>query len=269
MYFNTNIKLMRLRRDRTQDVVANELGVSRSTLNSYENGSIKNPTLDALLTFSKYFKVSIDTLVKVDMSKLSQFQLAELEKGHDVYVTGSRLRVLATTVDSRNKENIEVVPLKAKAGYKNGYADPEFVKKLPSFQLPILLSDRKYRMFQISGDSMLPIPDKSWVIGEYLENWYDIKDGHAYVLLTQDEGIVFKLAYNNIKKKKNLLLKSLNSVYEPYEINVSEVKEVWKFCNYMSSEIPDHSLSTDGLRSAIQSIEKNIFDLKKSVKEFE
>ncbi|MCX6290458.1 MAG: helix-turn-helix transcriptional regulator [Bacteroidetes bacterium] len=267
MYFNSNIKLMRIRKDRTQDVVANELGFSRSTLNSYENGSIKNPTLDALLAFSKYFKVSIDTLVKMDMSKFSQFQLSELEKGNDVYVTGSRLRVLATTVDSHNKENIEVVHLKAKAGYKNGYADPEFMKKLPSFQLPILLSDRKYRMFQISGDSMLPIPDKSWVIGEYLENWYDIKDGHAYVLLTQDEGIVFKLAYNQIKKKKNLLLKSLNSVYDPYEINVNEVKEVWKFCNYMSNELPGESFSKDGLRSAILNIEKNIDDLKKSVRE--
>src|SRR6185436_12210087 len=234
-------------------------------LNSYENGSIKNPTLDALLSFSKYFRVSIDTLVKVDMSKLSQFQLAELEKGHDVYVTGSRLRVLATTVDSNNKENIEVVPMKAKAGYKNGYADPDFIKKLPSFQLPILLNDRKYRMFQISGDSMLPIPDKSSVIGEYLENWYDIKDGHAYVLLTQDEGIVFKIAYNQIKKKKNIRLQSLNSVYEPYEINVNEVKEVWKFCNYMSNEIPEASFRKDNLIDTIRNIEKNIDHLKKSV----
>src|SRR6185436_2695770 len=196
MYFNHNIKLLRTRRNLTQDMVATEMGFSRSTLNSYENGSIKNPTLDALLAFSKYFKVSIDTLVKMDMSKLSQFQLMDLERGNDVYVTGSRLRVLATTVDSQNRENIEVVPLKAKAGYKNGYADPDFVKKLPSFQLPILLSDRKYRMFQISGDSMMPIPDKSWVIGEYLENWYDIKDGEAYIFLTQDEGIVFKVAVN-------------------------------------------------------------------------
>ena len=146
MHFNTNIKLLRARRSRTQDIVSHELDISRSTLNSYENGSIKNPTLDALMLFSKYFKVSIDTLVKVDMSKLSQFQLAELEKGNDVYVTGSRLRVLATTVDSHNRENIEVVPLKAKAGYKNGYADPDFIAKLPVFQLPILFNDRKYRM---------------------------------------------------------------------------------------------------------------------------
>jgi len=262
MYFNNNIRLLRARRNRTQDVVAQDLGFSRSTLNSYENGSIKNPTLDALLTFSNYFKVSIDTLVKVDMNRLSQLQMLDLERGNDVYVTGSRLRVLATTVDSNNKENIEVVPLKAKAGYKNGYADPEFMKKLPSFQLPILLNDRKYRMFQINGDSMLPIPDKSWVIGEYLENWYDIKDGHAYVLLTQDEGIVFKIAYNNIKKKKNLVLKSLNAAYDPYEINVSEVKEVWKFCNYISDEIPEAGFEKNEMLSKIEKMEHDMKEIK-------
>ncbi len=61
-------------------------------------------------------------------------------------------------------------------------------------------------MFQITGDSMLPIPDKSFVIGEYLENWYDIKDGQAYVILTQDEGLVFKVAFNQLRKKKSLML---------------------------------------------------------------
>ena len=265
MYFNTNIKLLRLRRTRTQDIVSNDLGISRSTLNSYENASIRNPTLDALMLFSKYYKVSIDTLVKMDMGKLSQFQLAELERGHDVYVTGSRLRVLATTVDSNNRENIEVVPLKAKAGYKSGYADPEFVKKLPVFQLPILFKERKYRMFQISGDSMLPIPDKSWVIGEYLENWYDIKDGHPYVLLTQDEGIVFKIAYNQLKKKKNLVLKSLNTLYDPYEINVNEVKEVWKFCNYLSSEIPEDHFKRESLMNSVSQLEAQLSSIKKSL----
>ncbi len=262
MYFNTNIKILRQRRNRTQDLVATELGISRSTLNSYENGSIKNPTLEALLSFTKYFKVSIDTLVKVDMSKLSGFQLSELEKGNDVYVTGSRLRVLATTVDNQNRENIEVVPLKAKAGYKNGFADPEFINKLPTFQLPILFNDRKYRMFQISGDSMLPIPDKSFVIAEYLENWYDIKDGQAYVILTQEEGLVFKVAFNQLRKKKSLVLKSLNPEYDPYEVQVNDVREVWKFCNYMSNELPEHSMDRDDILSKLVALEKDVKGIK-------
>ncbi|MBK8845021.1 MAG: LexA family transcriptional regulator [Bacteroidetes bacterium] len=256
--FSSNIKLLRTRKGRTQDVVANELGVSRSTLNSYENGSIKNPTLEALVQFSRYYKVSIDTLIKVNMEDLSESQLGELERGHDVYITGSRLRVLATTVDKNNRENIELVNHKAKAGYKAGYSDPDYIKRLPTFQLPILFSERKYRMFQISGDSMLPIPDKSYVIAEYVENWYDIKDGNAYVLLTLDEGIVFKVVHNQIKKKKNLLLQSLNSFYKPYAIEINEVKEVWKFCNYISSELPTPVRERDELFDKIMQLENTL-----------
>lgn len=266
MYFNNNIKLLRQRKNRTQDIVAGELGISRSTLNSYENGSVVNPTLEALLSFSKFYKVSIDTLVKIDLSKLGEFQMSELERGHDVFVTGSRLRVLATTVDSENKENIEVVPLKAKAGYKNGYADPEFIKKLPTFQLPILFGDRKYRMFQLNGDSMFPIPDKSWVIGEYVENFYDIRDGDAYVLLTNDEGIVFKVIYNKLKKQKTLQLHSLNPVYQPYEVHANEVREVWKFCNYISSEIPETAWEKDKILKRIERMESEMKELKDELK---
>ena len=262
MSFNSNIKLLRQRRKLTQDMIAGELGISRSTYNSYENGSVVNPTLEALLSFSKYFRLTIDTLVKMDLTQLSEFQLSELERGHDVFVTGARLRVLATTVDSNNKENIEVVPIKAKAGYKNGFADPDFIKQLPTFQLPILFNERKYRMFQITGDSMLPIPDKSWVIGEYVENFYDIKDGNAYIFLTQDEGIVFKLAYNQIKKKKNVLLKSLNPSFDSYEVAVNEVREVWKFCNYISSEIPEQYWQKDQILKRIERVESEMKEIK-------
>ncbi|HYV93216.1 MAG TPA: LexA family transcriptional regulator [Chitinophagales bacterium] len=267
MIFNTNIKILRTRRNKTQDTVSRELSMSRSTLNSYENGSVKNPTLDALLGFSRYFKVSIDTLVKIDLSKLSQFQLSELERGHDVFVTGSKLRVLATTVDSSNKENIEVVPLKAKAGYKNGYADPDYIKKLPTFQLPILFNDRKYRMFQIEGDSMLPIPDKSFVIGEYVENWYDIKNGSAYILLTKDDGIVFKIVTNELKRRKKLVLHSLNPEYKPCELEVQDVKEVWKFCNYISSEMPEPVQQKDELLQWVVKMEEELMVMKNRLRE--
>ena len=266
MTFSSNVKLLRTRRNKTQDIVARELGMSRSTLNSYENGSVKNPTLGALMGFSKYYKVSIDTLIKMDLGKLSGFQLSELEKGNDIYITGSKLRVLATTVDSENKENIEAVPIKAKAGYKNGYADPDFIKKLPTFQLPILFNDRKYRMFQIDGDSMLPIPDKSWVIGEYIENWHDIKNGQAYILLTIEEGIVFKNVVNQLKKKKKLELHSLNTEYKPYELDVNEVKEVWKFVNFISSEIPEPARNKDELLALVEKMEKDLMVIKNNLK---
>lgn len=65
MYFKSNIKLLRKRKNRTQDDVSNALEIKRSTLSGYENG-VGNPSITALTEFSEYFGVAIDTLIKVD-----------------------------------------------------------------------------------------------------------------------------------------------------------------------------------------------------------
>jgi transcriptional regulator with XRE-family HTH domain len=238
MYFTSNIKFLRKRRGRTQDDVAVALNLKRSTLSGYENG-VAQPGIDILVSFSGYFNMSIDTLLKIDMTRLSESQLGELERGYDAYVKGSNLRVLTTTVNSENRENIELVAEKAKAGYTTGYADPEYIGELPVFSLPFLSDKRKYRTFQLKGDSMLPIPDGSWVTGEFLQDWMNIKTGKAYIVFTLNDGIVFKILENNISKDGKLVLFSLNPLYEPYEVHISEVKEIWKFVNYISNELPE------------------------------
>jgi transcriptional regulator with XRE-family HTH domain len=238
MYFTSNIKFLRKRRGRTQDDVAVALNLKRSTLSGYENG-VAQPGIDILVSFSGYFNMSIDTLLKIDMTRLSESQLGELERGYDAYVKGSNLRVLTTTVNKENRENIELVAEKAKAGYTTGYADPEYIGELPVFSLPFLSDKRKYRTFQLKGDSMLPIPDGSWVTGEFLQDWRNILTGKAYIVFTLNDGIVFKILENNISKDGKLILFSLNPLYEPYEVHINEVKEIWKFVNYISSELPE------------------------------
>ncbi len=238
MYFASNIKFLRKRKGRTQDDVAAALDLKRSTLSGYENG-VAQPGIDVLVSFSGYFNMSIDTLLKIDIAKLSESQLGELERGYDAYVKGSNLRVLATTVNSGNRENIELVTEKAKAGYTTGYADPEYIGELPVFHLPFLSDKRKYRTFQLKGDSMFPIPDGSWVTGEFIQDWTELMSGNAYIVFTLDDGIVFKIVENNIRKNGRLTLFSLNPLYEPYEIHIKEVKEIWKFVNYISSELPE------------------------------
>ncbi len=257
MYFSSNIKLLRKRRGRTQDEVAHALKMKRSTLSGYEN-EVAYPNLFVLDAFSRYFNISIDTLVKVDLKGLSQFQISQLEKGFDVYIRGSKLRVLATTVDKENEENIELVSEKAKAGYKNGFADPEFIRELPTFQLPFLSKSKKYRTFQLKGDSMLPITDGSWITGEYLQDWNNLVSGQAYVVFTLDDGIVFKIVENRLKEDKKLALYSLNPIYEPYDVPVAEIKEIWKFINYISAELPDPVLPEDHLLSMVAKLKKNV-----------
>ena len=261
MYFASNIKFLRKRRARTQDDVAVALNLKRSTLSGYENG-VAQPGIDILISFSGYFNMSIDTILKIDMTKLSESQLGELERGYDAYIKGSNLRVLTTTVDSGNRENIELVAEKAKAGYTTGYADPEFIGELPVFRLPFLSDKRKYRTFQLKGDSMLPIPDGSWVTGEFLQDWMNIISGKAYVVFTLNDGIVFKILENNIARDGKLVLYSLNPLYEPYEVHMNEVKEIWRFVNYISNELPEPVMPEKQIFQSIAAMKNDLERIK-------
>lgn len=232
MYIHQNLKILRKRKGMTQQEVATAIEINRSSLAGYE--SQIQPDLALLIKFSDFFNVTIDTMVKVDLSKMSERQLRELDNGMDAYYSGNKLRVLATTVDSQNRDNIEVVGLRAKASYLAGYADPEFISELPMANLPFLERSKKYRVFQVDGDSMLPIRDKSWVVGEYIDDWTSLKDGQQYIIVTESEGVVFKTAYNKIKQQGILLLTSLNPQYKPFEVEAADVKEVWKYVMNMN-----------------------------------
>lgn len=214
---------------------------------------------------SSYCRCVISPIISVDLTRLSESQLGELERGYDAYIRGSNLRVLATTVSPDNRDNIELVNEKARAGYTTGYADPEFIGDLPLFNLPFLSRDRKYRTFQLKGDSMLPIPDGSWVTGEYLQDWHDIKSGKAYIVLTMSDGIVFKVVENNIEKSGKLVLYSLNPLYEPYEVHINEVREIWKFVHYISDELPEPVLPEKQLLRTVASMKQDLYQLRKSI----
>ena len=262
MYFDTNIKLLRKRIKRTQDEVAEALQMKRSTLSGYEN-RVSQPGMDVLLQFSDYYKVAIDTLLKVDLSKLSETQLRQLEHGEDVYLRGGNLRILASTVNARNQENIELVPVKAQAGYTNGFADPEYIGALQVFQLPFLSGEKKYRTFQLQGDSMLPIPEQAWVTGEYVLDWKELKTGEACVVLTMDDGIVFKIIENRIEEEGKMILYSLNPLYEPYDLHVSEIREVWKFIHFISHEIPEPVIPENQLVRTVAGLKQDMERLKR------
>lgn len=240
-YFGTNLKILRKRRARSQADLSQSLKLTRSSLSAYEVGTAE-PNYDTLMRISKYFKVPIDVFLKDDLHEFSELRLTNLENGFDVDVSGKKLRVLTTTVNQDNEENIELVPMAAQAGYTQGLYDPEYIKVLPTFQLPFLSKDRKYRTFPISGDSMPPISHGSFVTGEFIQNWNYVKDGYPYIIVTKEDGIVFKVVYNKIKSNKSLLLCSTNTAYEAYEVKVDDILEIWKFTNYINSDAPEFKL---------------------------
>lgn len=232
--FASNLKFLRKKHDLTQDELAGRIGANRSAIGSYEEGRA-TPKLGALMQMSNLFKIRIDELISVDLSATPEEQL----KSFRPKMHGTDLRVLTTVVNGQNREQVTVVPVQASAGYLDGYADLEFVEQLPAFELPVpeMSAERSYRMFQIKGDSMLPIPSGSYVICEYVENWSSVKDGHAYVVLTERDGVVFKRLYNHINDDGTFLFVSDNPLNDPYPVGPQEILEVWKAKGVLSFSI--------------------------------
>jgi len=258
MFFGSNIKFLRRRRERTQDDIATALGMKRSTLSGYENG-IAQPAIEALILFSNYFNIAVDTLIRVDLQKLPESQLRQVERGYDVFIRGSNLRVLATTVNTDNEENIELVSEKAKAGYATGFADPEYISILPTFRLPFLSKQKKYRTFQVSGDSMLPIEHGSWVTGVFIQDWTTVRDKDACIILTTDDGIIFKVIENRIGTEGKLILHSLNPAYDAYEIPVTNIREIWQLVHHISPKMPENNdMSSQNLITMVKQIRKDV-----------
>ena len=120
-------------------------------------------------------------------------------------------------MDQEENENIELIHQKASAGYLNGFSDPEFISELPKFQLPMLAKNATYRAFEIMGDSMLPLTSGSIVVGKYINSIDDIKNLKTYVLITLNEGIVYKRVFNYLNERVNILV-SDNQAYSAYEM---------------------------------------------------
>jgi len=266
IFLGENMEFLRKRKKLTQEGLAQLLDFKREKVKAIEKGATKNPPVEDLVKFSEFFKISVDSLLKVKLSKLLELQLRELEAGNDVYMMGSKIRVLPITIDSENRQNCEYVPIKAKMGYASGYNDPDFISLLPKYNIPSLLRTGTYRTFQAEGDSMYPVPDKAEVTGVYVENWLTMKpDTPCIVIMKGRNNFVFKLVTVN-KKEKNFLLKSTNPLYQPYTVDGDEVLEFWEFKKLHLDKLPeltDQSTDMQLMRAMFEDIKAEIVRLKK------
>lgn len=257
IFFAGNIKFLRERKKMSQESLASVLGLTRAKLAAIEAGNTKSPQPEDYLNFSEFFKISIDTLMKIELSKLGELKIRDLEAGNDVYIRGGNLRVLAISVDRSNNENVEYVPVKAKAGYMAGYNDPDFIATLPKYSLPNLPTQGTFRIFPSIGDSMLPVPEGSDIIAQYITDWTSIKaDTPCVVILKGQQDFVFKLV--TINADGTIRLKSLNPIYEPYAVEAGEVMEIWRFHAYTSREFPEARSEIATVLAAVRKLEEKI-----------
>tara|TARA_B110001469_G_C9638547_1_gene320607 strand:+ start:391 stop:1137 length:747 start_codon:yes stop_codon:yes gene_type:complete len=210
-----NLKHLRAKESKSQQAIADVIKITRGAYQKYEEGK-SEPPHSTLIKFSNYYTITIDILLQIDLRETNPEDLMKLNN-----------RLLFPVMTSEEeKQPIELIPRSAQAGYALGYGDPEFIQSLKTMSLPFL-GVGKFRAFPISGDSMLPnVKDGSYVIGEYLEHLTQVKNGKTYIVLTKDDGIVYKRIQQGVK---SIDLHSDNKFYDPYTVSIHEIIELWEF----------------------------------------
>lgn len=249
-----NIRLLRQEKKLTQKALAQQFGLTRTTVSAWEEGRAE-PRVAVLVKLCGYFGVTLDQLI--------YGQPPGVARGGT-----SSVRVLPIAIDRKDgNELVSVVPVKAAAGYLDGYGDLDFIASLPTFRLPVaeIPQDMTLRMFQIEGDSMLPIQSGSYVLASYVEEYAAVGNMHPCIAVTRNDGIVFKRVANNPNVSGLFTLCSDNPEFQPFNVAVDEILELWRARAYIvfNFDIPavsrkiDYELATE-ITASLQRIERRL-----------
>jgi len=248
LYISDNLKWLRSRRNLSQQEVADGMILPLDRYKKYEYGK-NTPPADTLVIISQYYHISIDLLLTVDLRKISIDNLMQLEDNRIV---------LPITVDQEGNNLIEIIPHKAQAGYLSGYADAEYIENLQQIALPFL-GPGKMRAFPINGDSMPPHNNQSIVVGKYVDNLGEIKKNKTYILITSSEGITYKRLGD--KNDDSLIVIPDNIIYNPYEIKLSDILEIWEYVCHIGRD------DTKLLTSESDTVKEMFLELKRDIHE--
>lgn len=244
---NQNMKYLRKLRGWTQEEFAQKLGIKRSLLGAYEEERAE-PRIDVLEVVCDIFKLTLDDILRNDLSEAKGNYLA---KRRAMKMAGGRT-------------GIPFVPVKAAAGYLAGYADPEFVDELNTFTLP-MLTGGNYRAFEIIGDSMLPTPSGSVIVGEKVDDMENLRNNTACIVVSRNEGIVYKRVQKNNRQKHKLTLVSDNPTYHPYTVNAEEVLEMWQAQMVISKAVNQQQWDMGRLANVVNELQEQVVSLKKRI----
>lgn len=246
-FANKNLKYLRKLRGWTQEEFAQKLRIKRSLLGAYEEERA-DPRIDVLEVVADMFKLSLDELLRKDVSEA---------KGS--YISKRRAQKMVS-----GRADIPFVPVKAAAGYLAGFADPEFIDELNTFTLP-MLSGGDYRAFEIVGDSMMPTPSGSVIVGEKVESLEEVKSNNTYVVVSKTDGIVYKRMLKNNRVKNKYTLVSDNPAYQPYTVAAEDIVEVWQAQMILSKANQQQRWDVNQLAGLVNDLQQQVSSLKKRI----
>jgi transcriptional regulator with XRE-family HTH domain len=259
-YAGKNLKYIRKQREWTQEEMANQLQIKRSLVGAYEEERAE-PRLEVQEAICALFSISLEEFLFQDLSQVGSFGDESGSNGKSYL---DRRRSMKSDKSNSNTSIVTFVPVKAAAGYLAGYADPEFLDELNTFTLP-MLAPGDYRAFEIIGDSMLPTPSGSVIVGEKVDSIKEVKNSNTYIVISSADGVVYKRIITNDDHKDRLTLLSDNPLYEPYQVNSQDIVEIWKAVYIINKAGSQPMWNVDQLAGVVNNLQDQITSLKRKM----
>jgi hypothetical protein len=128
-----------------------------------------------------------------------------------------------------------------------------------------MLAPGNYRAFEIVGDSMLPTPSGSVIVAEKIDSLENVKSNLTYIVVSRNEGIVYKRVMKNNKLKNKLTLISDNTVFQPYTVNAEDIIEIWKAEMVVSKANTEQRWDVNQLASLVSNLQDQVSTLKRKM----
>jgi DNA-binding XRE family transcriptional regulator len=177
---------------------------------------------------------------------------------------GTRPAELPAPVPTPSREpvptTIGIVRRAQAEAYLHQHGQAEFLRGLPQFTLPNLPAGGTCRAFEVGEE--FPFAN-ALLVGSLLRNGADVEDGKSYVLVLRTQGIVFRRAYNQVKFKGTLLLSADHAPRPSLEVALKDVLEIWEVRAFVSTQLPEPSVSFDRVRSLVQDLTQELERLKR------
>ena len=113
---------------------------------------------------------------------------------------------------------------------------------------------------------MLPTPSGSVIVGEKIDSIEQVRSNNTYIVVSRQEGIVYKRIVKNNRAKNKWTLVSDNPAYQPYTIDTDDILEVWQSQMILAKANTQHQWDVNQLAGIVTNLQQQVSSLKKTIR---
>ncbi len=268
---SNNIRYLRRLKGFTQEQFAIKIGIKRSLLGAYEEARA-NPNLENLQTMALIFGTSVDEIITTDITKNiaderifsnDLFTNNNSDNKKQLISNNQSLNEMNNMVENIAKNEIiytqnnifSIVKRANTSEYLNKRLHNSFIQSLETMSLPDLEKNKTYRGFEIGEDFSFM---NALLIGEQLHHLHEMMDGKNYLIVSKNNGIIYRRIYNQTNTRGTILLSSDNLGIATVELQVKEILEIWDIIAFMSFQMPTPQASLSSIKQLVNELQHEL-----------